>query len=266
VGNRKTAAQAVPEHVRENYVNNIITLWQLPSAVVEGKPSANIIRFSAEADAEMQNLERWLEPQLAEGEDLSHLAGWANKLAGAVARIAGVLHMTSVFAWQKPISRETVLDAIAIGRDYLLPHAQIAFSMMGADGTLDDAKSLWASICRRLRDSAHSAHSASAPPRFSRRDCLNWNRRRFKKAEDLDPALQILCDHNLIRPVPDSGEPGRGHKAPEYEVNPAALNTTCQNRDPRAHCAHCAHSDADAYGDAWEPVPPSSPFRGKAWG
>jgi hypothetical protein len=242
VGNRKTAAQAVPERVLENYINNIITLWQLPSAIVDGKPAANIIRFSAEADGELQVFERWLEPQLAEGEDLSHLAGWANKLAGAVARIAGVLHMASVFAWQKPIGRETILDAIIIGRDYLLAHAKIAFQMMGTDNTTDDAKALWASICRRV------AHSASAPPRFSRRDCLNWNRSRFKKAEDLDPALQVLCDHNLIRHIPGSGEVGRGHKAPEYEINPTAL----KKGDPRAQRARCAQPDAVERGDAWE--------------
>jgi hypothetical protein len=245
VGKRKTAAQAVPAHVRTNYAANIIKLWKLPGGVVDGKPAANVIRFSPQADAKMQDFERWLEPQLADGEELSYLAGWANKLAGTVARIAGVLHMAGGIMGKEPISGEVILNAISIGRDYLLPHAKIAFSMMGTDDTIDDAKALWASICRRLTDNAHSAYSAHGGSRFSRRDCLNWNRRRFEKAEDLDPALEVLCDHNLIRPIPGSGEPGRGHNSPEYEINPAAL----KKADPRAHCTH---SDAEQHGDAWE--------------
>jgi hypothetical protein len=249
VGSRKTAAKAVPEHARDDYAGNLRTLWELPGAIVDGKLAANVIVFSIDADTEMQNFERWLEPQLAEGEDLSHLAGWANKLAGAVARIAGVLHMASVFDRHEPISRETVQDAIAIGRDYLLPHAKIAFSMMGTDDTTDDAKVLWSCICRRV---AHVAHVAHGGPRFSRRDCLNWNRRRFKKAEDLDPALQVLCDHNLIRYIPGSGEPGRGRKGPEYEANPTALDTARRNLAPQAQRAQGPQPDQHEHGDAWE--------------
>ncbi len=171
VGRRKTAADPVPDAVKSDYRENLLALWNLPGAVADSKPAAHVIEFSASADQALQAFERWLEPQLAAGEELSYLAGWANKLAGAVARIAGGLHAAASPTGPKDsISRETVLAAIAIGRGYLLPHAQAAFGIMAADETLEDAKALWASITRKVVE-------ADRPPkRFSRRDCHTWLR------------------------------------------------------------------------------------------
>jgi hypothetical protein len=160
VGRRKTAASAVPNQVRSNYRANLISLWSLPGPVQDGKPAAHVLFFSPEADQELRAFERWLEPQLAEGEELSYLAGWANKLAGAVARIAAVLQMAETMAWHESVRVETVRQAIAIGRDYLLPHAQAAFGVMGTDGATEGAKALWAWVCRKCE---YSEDSESAP-------------------------------------------------------------------------------------------------------
>jgi hypothetical protein len=248
VGHRKTAATAITETVKVNFQQNILTLWGLPGAVEDNKPAAHVLRFSKDADQLLQSFERWLEPQLAEGEELSYLAGWANKLAGAVARLAAVLHMAATASSQDCVSEDTVEGAIAIGREYLLPHAKTAFGLMGTDSGLDDAKALWASICKNL-SSADSAHSAHTPGRFSRREAHNWNRRRFKTADDIDPALRALSEHNLIRPVPGSGLPGRGQSSPQFDVNPTALEAA-KREAPRAHCAHSTPPNAEVDEDA----------------
>lgn len=246
VGRRKTAASPIPAIVSAAYQTNVLSLWNLPGKTLDNKPMAHVLQFATAADQELQAFERWLEPQLADGEDLSFMAGWANKLAGAVARIAAGLHVATASP-ENPeplISRETVVDAIAIGRGYLLPHAQSAFGVMGTDETTDNAKALWASICRQV------VYVVSASGRFSRRDCHTWNRRRFKTAQDLDPALELLCEHSLIREVLGSGIPGRGRKSPEFQVNPAVLDAAehAGNRTQRTQLA-----DDDERGDAWEP-------------
>src|SRR5262249_21351685 len=132
VGRRQIAPPAVPGDVCRTYQDNMAEVRRIPGGVDEGgQPAAHGVRVSAGARQEMRAFERWLEPQLAEGEDLSLLAGWANKLAGAVARIAGILHVTEAVgsgrSWHCPILVGTVRAAVRLGRDYLLPHAQAAF-------------------------------------------------------------------------------------------------------------------------------------------
>jgi hypothetical protein len=208
------------------------------------------LRFSPEADHALQAFERWLEPQLAEGEELSHLAGWANKLAGAIARIAGILHVANAVGlgrpWGEPISEETVTSAIRFGRDYLLPHALAAFGIMGMDPKIEAAHH----ILRWLR-SEYSEYSESAPLSLSRRDIHQGNRRRFKTADEIGLIIDVLVKHYYLRPR-DSGRPGRGHKSPIYEVNPAVFAPDSET-DPRTHCTHCTHSgDINEHGDAYE--------------
>jgi hypothetical protein len=89
----------------------------------------------------MKDFEKWIEPQLHPDGVLSQLCGWPNKLAGAIARISGIMHQVC-----KPdrtdveIDAETVQSAIRIGKDYLLPHAYAAFGIMVADERIGDLK------------------------------------------------------------------------------------------------------------------------------
>jgi hypothetical protein len=59
------------------------------------------------------------------------------RLAGAVARIAGIVHVAQAIdkgiPWTQPIPAATVEAAVRLARDYFLLHAQVAFSIMGAD-------------------------------------------------------------------------------------------------------------------------------------
>ena len=82
------------------------------------KPAPIVLVLSSAADKAMEEFQRWLEPQLGMGKQLSLLAGWANKLAGAVARLAGILHMaqavddgnfTTVIAEQTVQAHETTI-------------------------------------------------------------------------------------------------------------------------------------------------------------
>src|SRR5262249_52187395 len=70
VGRRKIAARPVAKAVVDVYARIVRALWELPGAAGERGPEPHWLEFSAAADEALQRLERWLEPQLAEGQDL----------------------------------------------------------------------------------------------------------------------------------------------------------------------------------------------------
>jgi DNA polymerase-1 len=217
VGRRKVGARAVPAAVRGDYRDLVLSLWRLPAE--PGEPEA--LALDAGADQALQAFERWLEPRLAEGEELSFLAGWAAKLAGACARIAGIFHVVGAGSgWRRPVEARTVEAAIRLGRDYLLPHALAAFHLMGADAKLGPARAVWESIRGKVAHIAYVARGEA--PAVSRRDVFTWNRRRFGSVDKLDPVLAALENHYYLRNEGE-GKPGRGNKGPTWLVNPKAL-------------------------------------------
>lgn len=254
VGTRKIAPTAMPMVVAAKYTEAILALWRLDGTVDEdGKPAPHWLQLSPAADNALRAFERWLEPQLAEGEDLTDLAGWANKLAGAMARIAAILHMVEATgadkSWQAPICEATMTAAIRLGRDYLLPHALAAFGLMAADPLVEKARHVLAWI---LKECESAEYSVTAPPTFTKRTIHQGNRRRFEKAEDLDPVLNLLERHGYIRRKPSPSAPGRGHRSPEYEVNPLAVDEF--RKAPASHFSQRIHSGTS---EGSEGVPPS---------
>jgi hypothetical protein len=117
VGRRQIAAASVPEEIQEAYRSHMTAMWETQAmAAPDGRPGANVLRFSPEADQALRQFEQWLEPRLAPEGELSRLCGWANKLAGAIARIAGILHVAaSPRHWTPTIDVETVEAAIRLG-------------------------------------------------------------------------------------------------------------------------------------------------------
>lgn len=227
VGRRTVEPPPVPKEVLDGFHEAVIALWRLPGAADDrGRPAPHWLEFSPAANRLLADFERWLEPQLATGEELSQLAGWANKLAGAVARVAAVLHMAGTEGmgerWDVPIAEATVSAAIRLGRDYLLPHALAAFGMMGADERLEDARAVAAWLGRNCADSAYCAHGVCT---LSKRDIHNAFRSRFKAANDMDPVLNLLVEAGYLRPLPLPQRTGAGRPpSPRYEVNPLAQN------------------------------------------
>jgi hypothetical protein len=232
VGLRKVAAAPVPETVRLDYQHSMLALWRLPGGTTEGGlPGPHWLRFSPEADKVMQGLENWLEPQLAEGGELSYLAGWANKLAGAAARIAAILHLAEAVVTagdrNASVSGATALAAITLARDYFLCHARAAFGLMGANEKVEDAKH----VMRWLRANyGKSGDSGPGAVRLSKRDIYQGCKGRWPTVDQLEPALDLLARHHYLHPLPAEGRPGPGRRpSPEYLVNPRWLNSDDHN-------------------------------------
>ncbi|MER3416660.1 MAG: hypothetical protein C4297_10680, partial [Gemmataceae bacterium] len=152
------------------------------------------------------------EPQLGESGELVAIADWAAKLAGAIVRLAGLLHLaehgTLADPWQRPIGLPTMEAAVRIG-EYLIAHARYTFAEMGADGKIADARYL----LRRIEDAGVTT--------FTRRDAWRWTMGHFATVEDLKPALETLGEHGYIRERPAKEHQGPGRRpGPAYEVNP----------------------------------------------
>jgi replicative DNA helicase len=219
VGSRTIAPPAVPEAVAERYRVDLYALArslldEREAAKLVGSTDPIILTLTAPAAARLTEFEAEVEPRLHPHHgDLAHIADWASKLVGAVARIAGLLHLAARLrdGWGLPVNEATVTDAITIGR-YLTDHALATFDLMGgADPTLDDARYLLAWIER------------TGVKAFTRRELFTaLPRGRFAKVDALDPPLALLVEHGYIRPLPPpEGRSGPGRPAsPGFEVNP----------------------------------------------
>jgi hypothetical protein len=222
VGRRLVRASPVPSEVEKTYQANLLKLWEL-------KGSANaphLLTFSPEADVALAEFEGWLEPQLAPEEELSLLAGWANKLAGTIARIAGILHVAGAVgrgvAWDFPVEAVTVAKAITLGKDYFLPHALAAFALMGADQRLADARR----ILRWLGDQVQFVNSVTFVNggkgfAVSARDIHVKVFGGSRKVEQVEAAIGVLEKHLYLRPEEQPRPTGRGRRPGlKYAVNP----------------------------------------------
>ncbi|CAA9297167.1 MAG: hypothetical protein AVDCRST_MAG77-5261 [uncultured Chloroflexi bacterium] len=234
LGRRDVQAAPVPDAVRAKYAATLGVLLELvPQRSDDGTTVLHTLRFAPEARERLHSFMEWIEPQLAPDGEMGLLTDWGGKLAGAVARIAGLLHGAAHPAcpWASSITAATVDDAIAIGR-YLIPHARAVFAEMGADPETEAARHVLAWIDR------------AGVEAFTKRDAYQGTRGRFKTVAALEPALRVLAAHDFIweRPAEDRqpGRPGR-RQGPMYDVNPIRGNSedfgdygnTSQPAEPR---------------------------------
>ena len=211
VGYRSNSPSPVPQESRERWHRIIKNMLKLPDPP-DGQEHAMLL--SDEAESAFQQYRDLVETRLRPGADLNDIQDWANKLCGAVARLAGILHLFLHHAkghpWEVPISLTCIQAAIRLG-DYFSAHAGVAFSMMGDDADTEKARKAWAFI----------TYLGLAP--FSQRDLWQHVRRSFS-VDELAGALQLLVQMGYLRRLVDQSHPGPGRpRSPIFEVNPIAL-------------------------------------------
>ncbi len=222
VGRRQVAPPPVPDEIAAEYRRRITELLRLPQGTDSfGETVPHVLRLSTAAERLLTRFMEDLEPRLGDGGDLEVIADWASKLAGAVVRIAGLLHLAGSNdvkePWTKPIDGETMDGAIRIG-EYLVAHALAAFGLMGADPAAGDARHLLRWI------------ESKGLETFTKRDLYQGVRGRFKTVDALDAPLRLLIQHAYIRERPDEFRQRAGRKpSPTLEVNPLWRSRNPQN-------------------------------------
>jgi replicative DNA helicase len=217
VGHRTIAPNPPDEKIVADY-EAVISKLAAGMAGWVGDPA--VLMLTPTAHEAMLTIEKAVEPTLAGDGELAHLADWGAKYAGAVARIAGILHLAEHGAEKgpkTPVQAPTVLAAWSIGK-YFKVCAINAFTEMAADHVTPDAIYLLdriGSLCVDGVDevSERDLHVASS-------------RARFKTKADLMPALDRLVDHGYLAPIPakPSGERGRPASL-RYKIHPLVITT-----------------------------------------
>ena len=213
VGSRCSDPAPIPESVDIAYRARIMVLADLGFTGPEpGYPARHELFFSTDAWSRLKQFMDTLEPRLGEGSDLSLIADWGTKLAGAVARISGLLHVGSNWTAEvqpKEIDGETVTRAIEIG-EYLISHALAAFDEMDAD-----PQRTW---IHRVIGWLHR----EGITHFSERD-LYRRFRQLTKPSLREALMAELIERSIIRRE-DQPSDGPGRKpSPFYMVNPNLL-------------------------------------------
>jgi hypothetical protein len=234
VGRRDSKAPPASEPVEARYrdiVGALLAKYEPIDALLAEPttvPEPTRLRFSGAAQARLVAFMEALEPRLGPGGDLSHVPDWAGKLAGLVARVAGLLHLAD--RWDAPepelehISAATVGRAITFG-DYALGHALAAFGAMGADPATGGARRLWRWIAER------------GDPAVRRADAYQALRGQFPKSADLDAPFALLVEYGYLRPqVVAVDRHAEGRRGPQgrppsasYDVNPLATTQAAGN-------------------------------------
>jgi hypothetical protein len=190
-----------------------------------------VLRFSRGADLAIQELERFAQPLLRPNSNTPELLRlWLCKAHGAAARIAGVLHgcaaVTGAHQILDEVSEATAAAAVAIVKDYFLPHARAAFGLMSAPARVTELRHALRLLRQRCGDCGDLLGPASggSGPAISERDIFKACEGRWPTMEELRPVLATLVQHNYLRPLPQQNHPGPGRKSsPLYEVNPLWL-------------------------------------------
>lgn len=191
----------IPATIREDYDHLIFHLLDLS----ENEPIT--LHLAPEAINQMDELCHSVEAYLRnEHRDMRE---WGSKYIGLVLRTAGLLHIAADGAGD--IQTETVENAIRIG-NYAFQHALYAYSILGADETVEKALH----VVTKLRKLSVTS--------ISRSDLYQKCRGRFfRDAKEMEPALNLLEQHGYIwLDVPAYSGVGRPSVGTIY-VNPAAL-------------------------------------------
>jgi hypothetical protein len=212
VGYRQICAPPATETTVDNYT---LTIRELASGMAGWVDDPAVLILSDTATTAMIEIETEVETALREGGDLHPIKGWGSKYVGAVARIAGMIHLATIGSDKgprTPVTADTVLAAHRIGQ-YFRACAIKAFAEMGTDEVTTAAQYL----LRRIASLGASQVSV--------RDMFNAvSRTRFKTKADMMPAVERLVEHGYLAPIPNQGSGAKGGrpKSPEYQVHPNA--------------------------------------------
>jgi len=200
------------EETRNAYHTAINRLLPLEWWAEGERPEPVALELSGEAREMWIQFSEAVEKELAAGGEFEYMQDWGGKIAGFVARLAGLFHLVSHDKpWEREIDSATMEKAVRMGAA-LSGHAKKAYDLMGTDEATNGAKKVLEWIER------------TGGKRFAFRDVWQGTKGFFRHVEKLLPALRELEDRFYIYELPSGEQTGAGRPArPNYLVNLKAL-------------------------------------------
>ena len=222
MGFRTLAAAPAPDEVLREYHDQMVQLINHGYAmdVYPGqKPPAPTPLFLSDSAHDLwvefsHEVEREMRP---DGKLADH-RGWGSKLAGAAARVAGLLHCAAFASnptAQSAIDSDSMERAIRFCRHAMI-HYLLAHASTDARGDIETARRL----VRWLKQNP----DAWSDGVITARDLWHPHRGTFKRVQDIEGAIRLLIDHNHIAEAwtPQLEKPGRPSR--KFRINPALTN------------------------------------------
>ena len=192
----------IPDAVADEYRRYLFNL-------LEGVPGAleapKVLTMSDAALEVWLVLAEEIEREQGDGGLYESISDWTSKLPGAVARIAALLELAETGLQAEEVSHAAMDRALHLGR-LLIPHAQAAFGLLGADAVDGDA----AAVLRWIQGNEHTE--------FKRSDCHKAMSGRFRALPRLEKAMERLEQNHVVKSftVRQSGHP----PSQRFRVNP----------------------------------------------
>ncbi len=203
LGSRNLSAKNMSKEVKEGFYEVISLILNQQEVKVP-----LILKLSEEAYKDWRSYALVIEVKMADDGPFVHIRDWSSKLAGAIARIAGLIHVARHAQYDPQvieISKEDMKESIKLGH-VLSEHALAAFDLMGADPALDGARAILDWVKRNRKE------------QFTFRDCHYAHKNRFKRAKDMEPSVEILEDRCFIKEIEKEKKAHRPSRF--FEVNP----------------------------------------------
>lgn len=169
-----------------------------------------VLDLSAEARDLWLTFAERIERNQGDGGKFEAIADWTAKLPGAVARIAALLELAVTRGEARTVGADCMRRAVRLGV-LLVPHAEAAFRLLGADAVEADA----AALLRWIQ--------ANRFDRFKRSEAQKAMEGRFRTVKRLEDAAARLAEWGVLSPVRMSKNPG-ARATPYYNVNPALFD------------------------------------------
>ncbi len=208
VGTRSVETYPIPPDLGAKYNATLRNLLQLPW---NRDPHGNIVPYvlplSHEARSIWYAFANVIENDLADEGPLSRMRDWGGKLTGQALRLAGLCHVTLHESPQHhPIAGQTLESAVCLAK-LLIEHARAVFNLMGADDSIECAKT----ILHWLRQDRLVS--------FTGRNALEKVKGRWPKMVLVNMGLTILEERGFILSR-DHVAVGRGRPSRTFLVNP----------------------------------------------